>query len=304
MGRKHVVITGGASGLGLGCASRFRRLGFDLTIADIDLDGAQRALQQLRPLGAEAARLSAVAIDLADPASIAAGAEHLLKAGQAVDVLVNNAGIYSPSQRRLTAEGQELTFAIAHLGHFRLSRALWPLLRRAPAARVVSVSSMVQRQAQLYLDDLALAQGYQPIRAYRQAKLACLLFAQELQQRLSQAGSPIQSYAAHPGVCRTGIGRHRPRTPGDSAWQGFTSKAMAWGLRHVGQTPENGAAPIIAAATTSAFTPGSLIGPRWLLESFGPPARSRLGPAARDAELAKQLWVRTEQITGAPWTPA
>lgn len=303
MGKKHVVITGAASGLGLGCARQFRRLGYDVTIADLDLDGAHRALQQLQLLGPGAARLSAAPIDLADPASIAACADRLLQAGRPIDVLVNNAGIYSPSQRRLTAEGQELTFAIAHLGHFRLTKALWPLLRKAQAARVVSVSSMVQRQAQINLDDLTLEQNYQPILAYRQAKLACLLFAQELQRRLSQIGSPIQSYAAHPGVCRTGIGRHRPRTPGDSAWQGFTSKTMDWGLRYVGQTPENGAASIIAAATTSDFEPGSLIGPRWLLESFGAPARSRLGPAARDAQLAAQLWARTEQLTGAPWTP-
>jgi NAD(P)-dependent dehydrogenase (short-subunit alcohol dehydrogenase family) len=304
MGKKHVLITGAASGLGLGCARQFRRLGYDLTIADLDLAGAQRALEQLQLLGTGAARLSVEPIDLADPASIAACAERLLQAGRPIDVLVNNAGIYAPSQRRLSGEGQELTFAIAHLGHFRLTQALWPLLRQAPAARVVSVSSMVQRQAQLYLDDLTLAQDYQPIEAYRQAKLACLLFAQELQRRLSRAGSPIQSYAAHPGVCRTGIGQHRPRSPGDSAWQGFTSKAMAWGLRYVGQTPDNGAASVIAAATTSDFEPGSLIGPRWLLESFGAPARSRLGPAARDAELAARLWARTEQLTGAPWTPA
>src|SRR3546814_19081067 len=97
--------------------------------------------------------------------------------GDAIDVLVNNAGIYPPARRVVTPDGHELTFAIAHLGHFRLTHALWPLLAQARAARVVSVSSMVQRHARLDLDDLASTRAYEPIIAYQRATLSCLLFA-------------------------------------------------------------------------------------------------------------------------------
>src|SRR3546814_18269969 len=86
---------------------------------------------------------------------------------------------------------------------------------QARAARVVSVSSMVQRHARLDLDDLASTRAYEPIIAYQRAKLSCLLFALELQRRLSAAGSAITSYAAHPGVCRTQLGRNRPRSEPD-----------------------------------------------------------------------------------------
>ena len=298
---RHVVITGGASGLGLGCALRFARLGDAVTLADVNEAagrGALRALERAAP-GAPA-RLETV--DLSDPASIRAMAGRMLARGAPIDVLVNNAGIYPPSRRTLSAEGQELTFAIAHLGHFRLTHALWPLLEAAPAARVVSISSLVQRRARLDLDDLTLERRYLPITAYQRAKLSCLLFALELQQRLARAGSRVGSYAAHPGVCRTQLGRNRRISPTDNAWQRFASWVLGNGLSRFGQTPENGAASVVEAAISTRVPPGSFIGPTGLLEMAGAPGLSRLGPAAADPGLAAALWARTETITGIRWT--
>lgn len=278
----------------------FRRLGYDLTIADIDAAASEQAQARLRALPGDGT-VNVRALNLADAASISDVAEALKAHGQPIDVLVNNAGIYPPALRRASAEGHELSFAIAHLGHFRLTHALWPLLAAAPAARVISISSLVQRQARLNLDDLGWNQGYAPIRAYQQTKLACLLFARELQRRLSASGSGISSYAAHPGVCRTHIGRNRPRSGQDNVWQRFATAALAEGLRYVGQSPEEGARPVIAVATTNQFPAGSFVGPRWLNESFGRPVGIAPGPAARDSALAADLWARTEQLTGLRW---
>lgn len=289
----RVLITGGASGLGLGCARRFSALGHDVTIADVDAEAGARAVAELN------GRSRFEPLDLADPHSIAALARREQQRREPLDVLVNNAGIYPPSQRRLNAEGHELTFAIAHLGHVRLTHALWSLL--APAARVISVSSLVQRRSQLYLDDLTLARNYEPIRAYGQAKLACLLFALGLQQRLTAAGSAIASYAAHPGVCRTRLGSNRPRGTDDGAWQRFCSWLLAWGMNHYGQTPEQGAEPVVLAATTTRFAPGQFLGPTGLLEAAGPVGPVRLGPAAADPSLASALWRRSEALTGLKW---
>ncbi|WP_245540511.1 SDR family NAD(P)-dependent oxidoreductase [Solimonas variicoloris] len=301
MEKKHVVITGGASGLGLGCAARFRALGYHVTIADLNREGAARAVAALAAGGPADARLQAETLDLADPDSVAAFAQRLRARGEPVDVLVNNAGIYPPARRRLSPEGHELTFAIAHLGHFRLTHALWPLLEQAEAARVISISSLVQRRAQLHFDDLTFAQAYEPIVAYQQAKLACLLFALELQRRLDAGRRRIASYAAHPGVCRTQIGHNRARSSQDNAWQRLATAGLSFGLRYVGQSPERGAEPIVAVATGARFTPGSFVGPRWLFESFGPVGVSPLGPAARDAALATRLWQHSEALTGLRW---
>jgi len=211
---KTAVITGAAHGLGLGAAESLAQLGADLVLLDVQtqaLAAARTRLAEAFPLQ----RIGAVVTDLAEPDSIAGAAAELRRELPALDILVNNAGIYPPSQLRHTREGHELTFAIAYLGHFRLTHLLLPALN--PSARIITVSSMVQKGAQLPLDNLDFAAGgYQPIIAYRQAKLACLLFALELQRRLAAGARPMKSIAVHPGVCRTALGRNRPRAAGDT----------------------------------------------------------------------------------------
>ena len=300
LNNKHVLITGGASGLGLGAAMRFVKLGAKVTIADINEQGARKALEQLQTLGISASRFEQV--DLSDAKSIQLMAERVLAYGEPLDLLVNNAGIYPPSLKTLTKEGQELTFAIAHLGHFRLTHALWPLLKAASAARVISVTSLVQRSAKMNADDLNFSMGYMPIKAYQQAKLSNLLFALELQRKLEAAGSTISSYAAHPGVCRTQLGHNRKISDRDNWWQRFSTKSLGWGQRNFGQTPENGASAIIVAATSTEIPRGAFIGPKLLFESFGMPGVVTPGPSASNLQLGADLWARTEALTGIQWT--
>src|SRR3546814_3764092 len=89
MEKQHVVVTGGASGLGWGCVTQFHRLGYDITIADLNLAGAQRVIEQLQQHGGSATRLHAEALDLADPASVTAYAMRMRERGDAIAVLVN-----------------------------------------------------------------------------------------------------------------------------------------------------------------------------------------------------------------------
>ncbi|HSW12924.1 MAG TPA: SDR family NAD(P)-dependent oxidoreductase [Solimonas sp.] len=296
---KTVLVTGGVGGLGMGCALRFARLGADLIVADIAEAAAPAALQQLQAAGARAEFLR---LDLSDAADVQRVAAGLLARGRPLDVLVNNAGIYPPSQRTTNAEGHELTLSIAHFGHFRLSHALWPLLREAPAARVVTISSLTQRHATMDLADLALQQGYTPIRAYAQAKLANLLFALELQRRLEKAGSRVSSYAAHPGVTRTAIGQNRRKRDDDRWHQRMSTAIFAYWQARFGQSPEQGALPIVLAANSSEFAPGSFLGPVGMLEAFGRIERVEPGKLAGDPQLAQRLWEHTEAVTGLRWS--
>jgi NAD(P)-dependent dehydrogenase (short-subunit alcohol dehydrogenase family) len=297
---KRVLITGAASGLGLGCAARFATLGADILIADVNVAAARAACESVRACN-PVVSVDFLEIDLANLEATARAADNLVQRGQPIDILVNNAGIYPPSQRVLAACGHELTFTIAYLGHVVLTNRLWPLLEAASAARVITISSLVQRYAKMHMDDLALAQRYQPITAYRQAKLACLLFAVELQRRLTVCSSRVRSYAAHPGVCRTQIGRNRLIQASDGPLQRLSSWAMAWGLRHFGQTPEESAASVLLAAISDTIAPGSFVGPRGFLEMGGRPGVAPLGRVARDTVVARELWERTQAITGVRW---
>lgn len=291
------LITGGASGLGLGCANLLAARGAALRLADVNVEALERAAQALRQRYPGAA-VRTERVDLSDLESVQATATRLLDAGEPLDLLIANAGIYPPSRRVLNAQGVELGFAIAVLGHFALTARLWPLLERAPAARVVCISSLVQRYARIALDDLALDRGYRPFTAYRQAKLASLLWSRELQRRLNGAGSTVRAQSAHPGVCRTNIGANRPRGPADTTWQRFSTWALAFGMRFYGQTPEQGAAAVMEAATSTRIAPGDFVGPTGLLEASGPIGVVLPGRFGRDAELGQRLWTRLEALSG------
>jgi len=297
---RHALITGGASGLGLGCARRFARLGARITVADINARAAVDVLAQLQRAGGAGHRFET--LDLSAPANVADFARRLRDRGEPLHLLINNAGIYPPSRRSLSAQGNELTFEIAVLGHFALTQLLWPLLDASPGARVITISSLVQKTARMDLDDLSLAHGYQPIRAYQQSKLGCLLLAVELQRRLTAAGSTVQSYAAHPGVCRTSLGANRRIAAGDRWYQRASSRLLAFGMRYFGQSPEQAADAVLLAALPGALPAGSFVGPTGWLQMAGRPGAVALGPAARDPQLAAALWARCEQLTGLRWT--
>ncbi|WP_051749541.1 SDR family NAD(P)-dependent oxidoreductase [Nevskia soli] len=293
---KTAVITGAAHGLGFGAAESLALLGADLVLVDVQAQALAEA-QARMSVAFPRQRISGVVADLAEPDSIAKAAAGLRRDISTVDILVNNAGIYPPSQLRRNSEGHELTFAIAHLGHFRWTHLLLPALSRS--ARIITVSSLVQGGARLRLDNLDFtAGGYQPIVAYRQAKLSCLLFALELQRKLADSGSLLRSIAVHPGVCRTTLGRNRPRSAGDALLQRVSSELLAWGLGHFGQTPREGAQSIVMAAADPEVPGGAFLGPRGIFQAFGRPAQQQPGKAASNEELARALWQYSERVTG------
>jgi NAD(P)-dependent dehydrogenase (short-subunit alcohol dehydrogenase family) len=116
--------------------------------------------------------------------------------------------------KRLTEDKFEMQFGTNHLGHFALTGLLLPLLRSAPAARVVNVSSLAHRGAKIDFDNLQAERLYRSWPAYQQSKLANLLFTFELQSRSDAQGWGLMSNAAHPGFARTDLIANGPGTGG------------------------------------------------------------------------------------------
>ncbi|MBU2667306.1 SDR family NAD(P)-dependent oxidoreductase [Actinoplanes bogorensis] len=171
---RQVVVTGGRGRLGAEVSRALAAAGASVTVAGRDQ------------------------IDLADPASIDAFAQRWLASGRPVHALVNNAVPRFSPELRLDGRGNELSFSTSHLGHFQLTRALLPALRRAGGARVLTVSSGAARFGEIRWDDPAFRRGYDPVQAYGQAKRANVLFTVELDRRYGDEG--IRAFAAHPGV--------------------------------------------------------------------------------------------------------
>ncbi|RFU19825.1 oxidoreductase [Geodermatophilus marinus] len=273
---RTAVVTGGSSGLGLAVARTLAAAGARVVLAVRDETRGRAAADGL-PGQVEVRHL-----DLADLASVRAFATDWT--GD-LDLLVNNAGIMMVPRGR-TADGFELQFGTNHLGHFALTTLLLPHV----TDRVVTVSSGAHRAGSIVLDDLNWERRrYSPERAYGQSKLANLLFTLELQRRLTAAGSRVRATAAHPGWAATNL---QSRT-GNRA----KDVAMAVGNRLVATGPEDGALPILFAATAD-VPGGSYAGPSGLFEMRGATALVGRTPAASDPGLARRLWDASVELTG------
>lgn len=294
---KRALVTGGASGIGYETARALAEKGAEVLLVDRNEQTSLAAIERIRQRRADA-RIAFRQLDLSSLAAIAAFADALLAEGRPLDVLVNNAGIQPINERRTSADGFELAFGIGHLGHFALGARLLPLIRQAPAARVVTVSSMVHAKGYFDWDDLQMANGYSAQRAYNQTKLANLLFARELQRRLDAAGVPIRSIAVHPGVARTAIGANRRQLGSYGLRDHFVSLVLSIVMPLLGQPAEAGALPTLFAASSPLAEPGGFYGPDGFGEMKGAPAPARIKPAGQSAQDTQKLWRVSETLTG------
>ena len=279
------IVTGASSGIGMATAKALVAHGARVILAVRDeAKGRNAAKAMPGPGGAEVAVL-----DLASLDSVRAFARDWSR--QPVDLLINNAGVMIPPLSR-TADGFELQFGTNHLGHFALTNLLLPNV----TGRVVTVSSSAHRYGRIDFDDLNWERRrYRAWRAYGQSKLANLLFTAELQRRLTEAGSPVLSMAAHPGYAATNLQSHS-----DSRLMEFAMGTL--GNRLVAQDAASGALPTLYAATAELHG-NTFAGPSGFGGLRGAPAPCARSRAASDAGVARRLWQVSESLTGVTASP-
>jgi NAD(P)-dependent dehydrogenase (short-subunit alcohol dehydrogenase family) len=285
---KSALVTGANSGIGLPTALELARRGANVRLACRKPDLGARAADSIRA-AVPGAQVSVLQLDLASLASVAA----LADAWQGpLDLLVNNAGLMAPPTWRATEDGFELQFGTNHLGHFALTGRLLPALLAAPAARVVTVSSLRHRAGTAAVLQGNPRQGYQPHPAYGNSKLANLLFGLELQRRAVEHGTALTSTVAHPGISWTNL----MLAPDGMAPNPVIRQGSKLFGRLLFQSPAAGALPTLYAA--SAAAPGSYSGPSGPGELRGKPGPARIRSVGQDRQLAGQLWDLSEKLTG------
>jgi len=294
-----VLVTGASSGLGLRSAEALVVKGARVVLGCRNPVKADAALARVRSLstGPEPELL---AIDLASLASVRSAAAEVEARFHHLDVLMNNAGIMAVPKAS-TEDGLESQIATNHLGHFALTGLLLPRLLAAPSPRVVSVSSNAHRMGKVDPDDLSFERRrYSRWSAYGQTKLANLLFSSELQRRAVDHGTDLVAAAAHPGYAATNL------TSGPATGAAFLRPLLAVGDRLVGQPDHLGALPQLYVATMPDVQPDDYWGPDSWREQRGYPTRVGRSERARDPEVARRLWERSEQLTGVtyPWPAA
>lgn len=268
---KTAIVTGASSGIGLSLTRRLAACGASVVLAVRDTARAESL---------DIAGDTTVAhVDLADLDSVRTFTDSWTGP---IDLLVNNAGVWSDRLRR-TKDGFELQFGTNHLGHFALTAQLAAHL----CGRVVTVSSQAERQAKLDFDDLNWHHTpYTASRAYNNSKLANLLFSTGLQRYFNRIGSPALSMAAHPGLVKTAI------------YSDYNSAVGKLVVRLLGQDADAGSLPLLYAAV--ADLPGdSFTGPERLAHMRGGAQAIKRSRAARDPDLADRLWHVSESMTGA-----
>lgn len=284
---RSVVVTG-TGGLGFEDALALARAGADVILAGRNTAKGGAAMGRIRD-AVPSAKVNFEQLDLASLASIAAFGERIRAKRNSLDLLINNAAVMTPPKRQETADGFELQLGTNYLGHFALTAALLPLLRKGSKPRVVTVSSVAARSGKIIFDDLHAKRRYQPMAAYSQSKLAELVFALELQRRSDRNGWGLASIGAHPGISRTDLlhnGAGRRSVPG-------MMRTFLWFLF---QPADQGALPTLFAATSPEARGGKYYGPDKMSEMRGHPAEAKVPPQAKDADLAARLWDMSEEL--------
>jgi retinol dehydrogenase 12 len=278
MSGKTVVITGASSGIGRAAAIELAQQG--ASVVPIGRD-AKRTESVARKVGAEPIQADFSSLD-----DVRRVAGLLMQRRQRIDVLVNNAGLFT-GRRTITADGLELTMAVNHFAPFLLTNLLLDRLRASAPARVVTTASDAHRGGLLDVTDLTLARKWSAWSAYGTSKLANILFTRALARRLD--GTGVVANCLHPGVIRTGLARGAPLV-------------FRLGWRAAGvffRSPSSGASTIVylASAPEAAGVSGNYF------ENSRPATPS---VQAQDDELAEELWEASARLVGplAPGAPA
>jgi retinol dehydrogenase-12 len=273
------LVTGASAGIGLYTALGLASAGFRVIMAGRDPGRTERA----RRIVSERAAGGAAETALADFASLDAVrqlAETVLARHQRLDVLVNNAGLISPSYGQ-SEDGYELTVAVNHLAPFLLTNLLLDRLRASAPSRIVTVSSQSHRGARVDPVTMVGRQDWSPLKAYGRSKLCNILFTRALARRLD--GSGVVTACLHPGVVATGIGNNAGRFTG-----------LGWRVvRPFLISAEQGAATSVFLATTA--DPASFQG-AYVINS----RLARPDPTALDDAVGERLWHESARLVGLP----
>ena len=293
---RNAIVTGGASGLGLETSRALASAGANVTLAVRNQDQGNAVAVALRK-EFSGASVAVAELDLGDLATVRQLAADWLAGGKPLDILINNAAIMACPLTR-TAKGWEAQFATNHLGHFALTTALLPALKKAGQAsgdaRVVCLSSSGHKIAGVDFDDIHFERReYNKWKAYGQAKSANAMFALGLHLRHHADG--ITANAVHPGGIMTGLQKFLPLEE---------MRALGW-LKaddtplDIFKSPAQGASTSVWAATAPALK-GK--GGMYLEDcSQGLPAEpsnriSGYSPHIMDAAAAQRLWEVSEAL--------
>ncbi|MBW3095683.1 SDR family oxidoreductase [Pseudohoeflea coraliihabitans] len=298
---KTYLITGANAGAGFQAARMLLAKKARVVMLNRSTDKSQAAIADLKREFGARAEVSFVRMDLSVLDSVRAAAAEVLKTVPRIDALICNAAIAQVPTRKLTVDGFESQLGTNHYGHFLLCGLLFDRIAQT-GGRIVVVASLGYNMGlkTIKFDDMNWEEGYGANIAYSQSKLAQMMFAYELQDRLAAAGrTDVKVYVCHPGSAATSLITTSGSRTMRFVWWLMTKTPMV-------QSAEQGAYPEVMCATEDGLEQRALYGPTGgalgAREFVGPVGKGTLNAHAYDKAVMQRLWDVSEQATGFEWT--
>jgi len=289
---KLAVVTTSTSGIGFEIALALAQAGADVIVTGRNSADGHEALAKIRPV-AQQALVRFEKLDLESQASVADFASRMGKAGRPIDLLINNASTLALLQRAVTADGFELHLATNFLSHFALTARLLPLLRAGKQPRVVQLTSTGRHHGEISLDDLQLEDGYTPLKAYSQSKLAMLIFALELQRQSDAQRWGLVGNSAQPIGARAALLANATEVTG----------SMGWYRRALGFVPAQLQGSVLRTPldTSDLEDQDDPIAAKSLADLIGPTVPEALDMRVLDPVMGRKLWDVATRLTQVEW---
>jgi len=270
-----VVVTGGNSGIGSVSVETLSLAGMRVVLCARDVESAEKEISKMSSKD----NIRIQKLDLTDLDSVEAAATEIIENEGTIDVLLLNAGVMATPYKK-TKDGFELQIGTNHIAHHYLTRLILPNMNQG--GRVVTVASTAHSFGDIDVNDLNYTGGgrkYTPWGAYGQSKLANVLFAKGLNDRIKAAGSEILSVSLHPGVIKTNLWRYS-----NPLFQVFTNVIAD-------KTVEQGAATNMYC---SIVEPSAFEGGEYCMDCDV--ATPNAAGQDKSGDKRHDLWVKTEEL--------
>ena len=293
---KTYVITGANAGAGFQAARIFLSKGAKVVMLNRNAEKSKAAIATLKQEYGSDAKVAFVRMDLAEMDSVRKAAAKLVDKVPHIDALICNAAIAQIAKQEITVDGFESHLGVNHYGHFLLCGLLFEHIEQSKG-RIVVVASEGYKMGlkTIQFEDMNWDKNYHPNNTYCHSKLAQMMFAYELQNRVQHAGKNIKVYVCHPGASNTSLINEKANMATRVTWSLMVKVGIA-------QSAEKGSHPEVMCATEDNLKQRAYYGPTGMMNFGGPVGECKLEPFALDGEVGAKLWALSEQQTSLNWS--
>ncbi len=292
---KTYLITGANTGAGFEATKILLSKGAEVIMLNRNETKSNKAIDDLKSqLGANT-KVSFIKMDLSSLSSVRNASKTINEKVSKIDALICNAAIAQVAKQTFTSDGFESNLGVNHYGHFLLVNLLFEKVEQS-SGRIVVVASEGYKMGikTIQFDDMNWDKNYHPNDTYCHSKLAQMMFAYELQNRIKDAKKDVKVYVCHPGASKTSLIRKDAPFVTRFMWTIMSSLPIV-------QSAEKGAYPEVMCATEDNLNQQAYFGPTGRMQWTGPVGECNMEPFVKDKTVARKLWEVSEKETDCKW---